>query len=226
MFNMAAQKGSKLAFRRLNQNLRLADDHDESSAAALNEHQAMVSRRANAYELGVFYRTLIDGSGKWRTQRDLAEAMNVSRAHVSKAITAAGLPRKLVSIFGPKLITFRLAACLNRLIDQFGLDHLLRNAERAPMDALTTDEILTLLVTGESAESTVQPRLRVIDTGKALRLELPELETVLPHLRQLESMIAWSVSMILSDPGRGPRRPRRYKIRARVRPAATQTEST
>jgi len=67
-----------------------------------------------------------------------------------------------------------------------------------------------------------KPRLSVMESGKALRLELTDLHIVLPYLSQLERMIAWSVSMILSDPARGPRRPRRYKRRARVKSAVSE----
>ena len=197
-------------------------NQDVNTASALADHLAMISRGANAYEFGVFYRTVMTGTGVWRTQAELAKAMNVSRAHVSKALAAARLPQEIVCLFGPKLITFRLAACLNRLIDQFGLDHLLANATRVPINALTTDEILTLLVAGERVESADKPRLSVIDSGTALRLELSDLNILLPYLRQLEGMIGWSVSMILSDPARGPHRPRRYKRRARVEPAAAR----
>ncbi|MFX1670957.1 hypothetical protein PWR63_01385 [Paraburkholderia sp. A2WS-5] len=195
-------------------------NQDANIAAALAEHSAMISRGANAYEFGVFYRSLMTRAGLWRTQAELAKAMNVSRAHVSKALAAARLPGEIVGIFGARQITFRLAECLSRLIAEFGVDHLQRNATRVPINARTTDEILRFLAEGEIPESTDKPRLSVIESGKALRLELTDLHIVLPYLTQLEHMIAWSVSVILSDPARGPRRPRRYKRRARVKPAA------
>lgn len=190
-------------------------------ASALAKHMAMCSRGASAYELGLFYRSVISETGVWRTQAELAKAMNVSQAHVSKSLAAARLPREIVALFGPQLVTFRLAASLNNLIDQIGLEHLLANAARLPNGALGTVEILTFLVAGERAEAVEKPRLCIIGRGKALRLEFSELDIVLPHLRQLERMIAWSISMILSEPAHGARRTRRYKRCSRARPTSS-----
>lgn len=173
----------------------------------------MCSRGASAYELGLYYRDLLSGTGLWQTQAELAQAMNVSRAHVSKCLAAARLPQEIVSLFGPEMITFRLAASLTRLIDDLGLEHLLVNATRLPNVVLGTVDILTVLVAGKGAEATDQVRLRV-GRGKALRLELPDPGIVLPHLRQLERMIAWYISTVLSGPAQGNGRPPRYKRRA------------
>lgn len=198
-------------------------DRHTKRARALREHMAICSRGASAYELGLYYRDLLSGTGVWQTQAELAQAMNVSRAHVSKCLAAARLPQEIVSLFGPEMITFRLAASLTRLIDELGLEHLLVNATRLPNVALGTVDILTVLVAGESAEATDQVRLRV-GRGKALRLELPDPGIVLPHLRQLERMIAWSISMVLSVPSNGARPTRRYKRRVRSKSAAVHRE--
>lgn len=172
--------------------------------SALKQHTTMLSEGATPYELGLFYRSVL-AAKLWQTQSELASAVDVSQSRVSKALSVVTLPREFLQLFGPKRITFRLAARLHQLVEQFGMDNLRANAARIPQGPLTADEALTFLIRGERPTSDEKPRLCLIDQGQALRLDLPDLDRLLPHLEVLESLLAEFIPRIRdsASPKRG-----------------------
>src|SRR5262245_42114971 len=65
------------------------------SAARL--HKEMLERKAHPTELGEFYRTAL-ARQLWGSQAKLAHALHVSATSVSRAISAARLPRRVLDL--------------------------------------------------------------------------------------------------------------------------------
>lgn len=155
-------------------------------------HKRMRGEGASHYALGCFYKDMLTRR-LWSSQSDLARSLGISKSNVSKAIALTRIPVEVVeAIGGAKLVTFRISELLLSAIDRFGAAMFIlrvREAVRAGFVAL--DDILEFAVFDRLPRPTPSAvRVRLARDKKSLRLDVPDLDQLLPHLAELEKSIS------------------------------------
>ena len=160
----------------------------------------MRANSASHYELGLFYQAMLKRR-LWSSHRDLAESFGVSRPNVSKAIALARIPSEVVNaIGGAEHISFRVGALLLDAIDQIGEALFIRRAREAVRVGFTAvDDILEFVVFDripQPAPNKIQVHLA--RDKKSLRVDIPDLDDLLPHLPRVEAFISTAFVMFKS----------------------------
>lgn len=160
----------------------------------------MRANSASHYELGLFYQAMLKRR-LWSSHRDLAESFGVSRPNVSKAIALARIPSEVVNaIGGAEHISFRIGALLLDAIDKIGEARFIRRAREAVRVGFTAvDDILEFVVFDripQPAPNKIQVHLA--RDKKSLRVDIPDLDDLLPHLPRVEAFISTAFVMFKS----------------------------
>jgi hypothetical protein len=164
-------------------------------------HTKMRANGASPYELGLFYKALLR-RGLWSSKSHLAESLGVSVSNVSKVVALTRIPAEVIdAIGGAKHISFRTGALLLDAIDQIGETvFIARVREAARLNCVSVDDILEFAVFDRIPEGTPnRVRVRLARDNKSLRVEIADLDRLLPHLLRLEMFI--STSFILFEAG-------------------------
>ncbi|RQS45127.1 hypothetical protein [Burkholderia sp. Bp8986] len=157
---------------------------------AVNE-QHLELRRVGAppVVLGRFYRELLDRK-LWPTQAQLAAALSVSKAIVTRSIQASLLPPEVIESFGgPDHVSFRAAEFATRLIRKIGSEVVARRALTVPPGAAPVN-VKSILCTGVAqAKDDFALRLSPGATGRYIRIDSPNIQRVIPHLSLLQDLM-------------------------------------
>ncbi|HKR46366.1 MAG TPA: hypothetical protein VJU59_43030 [Paraburkholderia sp.] len=154
-------------------------------------HKRMRAEGASHYALGCFYKDMLTRR-LWSSQSDLARSLEISKSNISKAIALTRIPMEVVeAVGGAKHVSFRIGELLLSAIDKFGAAMFIsrvREAVRAGFVAL--DDILEFAVFDRLPRPTPRAvRVRLARDKKSLRLDIPDLDQLLPHLSDLEEFI-------------------------------------
>ncbi|MCP3724694.1 hypothetical protein M3I53_16435 [Paraburkholderia sp. CNPSo 3272] len=164
---------------------------------AIAVHARMRANSASHYELGLFYQAMLKRR-LWSSHRDLAESFGVSRPNVSKAIALARIPSGVVdAIGGAEHISFRIGPLLLDAIDKIGEAVFIRRAREAVrVGYAAVDDILEFAVFDripQRAPNKIQVHLA--RDKKSLRVDIPDLDELLPHLPRVETFISTAFVM-------------------------------
>ena len=161
-------------------------------AIATSVHSRMRADGASHYELGLFYKAMLM-KRLWSTHRDLAESLGVSRSNVSKAIALTRIPTEVVeTLGGPKQISFRIGELLLDTIDKTGERVFINRARDAGRLGYTEIEEFFEFVVLDRIPKCIPNKVRVGLTRdkRSLRVQISNLDQLLPHLSQLETFIS------------------------------------
>lgn len=161
-------------------------------------HEDLRARGASHYEIGRFYRAVLD-KRFWPTQTSMSDFFKVSNSHVSRTLALARIPSSVVgALGGPERITFRVGDLLLGALNEHGEQELTRRALHAGAFGCTSpEEILELVVTNRRPDRGVgKVQIRLSRDTRTLRVEIPELERFLPHLAKLEKTFAAALAML------------------------------
>jgi hypothetical protein len=164
-----------------------------NTESATRLHKQMLERKAHPTELGEFYRTAL-ACRLWDSQAKLAYALNVSAASVSRAISAAKLPRQVLDLFlVAGMPSARMARALAKLVEAEGTKAIVANANKLLHLRLTPDEIFTRLSAGHTALNKFpETSIEVITgsrTGRYLRIDSPHMNLLIAALPSIRAML-------------------------------------
>ncbi|WP_321936241.1 hypothetical protein [Paraburkholderia sp. J8-2] len=171
-----------------------------NKVTAIAVQARMRANAASHYELGLFYQAMLKRR-LWSSHRDLAESFGTSRPNVSKAIALARIPSEVVdAIGGAKHISFRIGALLLGAIDKIGEALFIRRAREAVRVGYTAvDDILEFAVFDRIPQRTPNKiQVHLARDKKSLRVDIPDLDELLPHLPRVEAFISTAFVMFKS----------------------------
>ena len=165
--------------------------------AAKDAHKEMRNNGATHYDLGSFYKDMLSrrlGS----SQSDLAKSLGVSESTVSRVIRLTRIPTEVVeAIGGAEQISIRIGGLLQIAIDKIGAVVFITRVREAVRAGYTTvDDILEFAVFDripEGAPTTV--RVHLARDKRSIRVEIPDLGELLPHLSELEAFVSRAVNL-------------------------------
>jgi hypothetical protein len=169
----------------------------QSKRAAMSVHTQLRANEATPYERGLFYRTLLV-QRLWPSQSTLSRAMGISMSNLSRMVSLARIPNEVViALGGPKALTFRVGEIVLVAIDGAGEDKVVERAREAEkIGYRDMDDLLEYIVTDRVPQQTFsRVRVRLARDRKSLRVDLPRIEQLLPHLAALEDWLTSSLVM-------------------------------
>jgi hypothetical protein len=113
-------------------------------------------------------------------------------------VNLARIPHEVVvALGGPKALTFRVGEIVLVAIDGAGEDKVVERArEAAKIGYRDMDDLLEYIVTDRVPQQTFsRVRVRLARDRKSLRVDLPRIEQLLPHLAALEDWLTSSLAM-------------------------------
>ncbi|MBN3785714.1 hypothetical protein [Burkholderia sp. Ac-20353] len=172
----------------------------------IEEHARLRKSAASVIDLGNFYKRALD-SRLWTNQAAIAQAIGMSKDHVSKALRASKLPDEVIEAVGGKnRISFRVASALEKVIRAVGADVArLRASWLYGGQRMSTADVLSFIASGRhplASERLVS--ITVSRSGSFLKIKSPRIEDLITHLPSVEA----SLEMILRFP---PDRRRRQR---------------
>ncbi len=166
--------------------------------AAREAHREMRASGASHYELGSFYKDMLTRR-LWSSQSDLAKSLGVSESTVSRVIDLTRIPTEVVeAIGGARHISFRIGGLLLSAIDRIGAAVFVsRVREAVRMGYAAVDDILEFAVFDRIPKVTpTTARVRLARDKRSLRVEIPDLDELLPHLATLEACFLTALDMM------------------------------
>lgn len=164
-------------------------------------HKRMREKGASHYALGCFYKDMLTRR-LWSSQSDLARSFGISKATVSKVIGLTRIPTEVVeAIGGGKHVSFRIGELLLSAIDKIGAAIFISRAREAVRAGLVAvDDILEFAVFDRIPKPTPSAvQVRLARDKRSLRVEVPDLDQLLPHLSDLEKFITRSFYFFKAD---------------------------
>ena len=155
-------------------------------------HADLRKKGASHYELGLFYRTVLN-QGLWPSQASLGKDLGVSATKVSEKVALARLPASVVALMGgPARITLRIGSALLSAIDTVGEPAIEARAQAARDVGYTSmDDLLHFVATNQLPERVKSAvRVRISRDRKALRIETPIAARLGPHIGKLEGFMS------------------------------------
>ncbi|MFX1695330.1 hypothetical protein [Paraburkholderia sp. A1RO-1] len=168
---------------------------------AIAVHTRMRENGSSHYELGFFYKAML-ARRLWSSQSDLAKSLGVSESNLSKVIGLTRIPMEVVeAIGGPEHISFRIGELLLEAIDQFGdAMFVTRVREAVRVGYAAVDDILEFAVFDRIPRCTPNiVRVRLARDKRSLRVEIPDLDQLLPHLSKLENFLSGFFMMFKAE---------------------------
>lgn len=163
---------------------------------ARTTHDELQASGASRYEIGVFYRAALSQQ-IWASQREMADALGVSTSGVSRFLALANIPVEVVEALGsPNDLTARVGELLLGALKLSGKSTLVRRAIDAKrLGYKETNELIEYIVSDRIPQQNVgKIRVRLARDKKSLRVELPELLRLVPHLSRLEEWLSASIT--------------------------------
>lgn len=178
-------------------------DETLNAESATRLHKEMLERKAHPTELGEFYRVAL-ARQLWGSQAKLAHALHVSAASVSRAISAANLPRPVLDLFQEAgMPSARMARALAKLVESKGAAAIVSNANKLLHLRLTPNEIFTRLCAGHTALEKFPTTSVEVITGsrgpRHLRIDSPDMDLLITALPSIRAMVEACLSMELSQ---------------------------
>lgn len=157
--------------------------------AAIARHEDLRRAGSPPVVLGTFYRVQLDRR-LWPSQATLAVDFNVSKAIVTRSIQASLLPPEVVASFGgPCQVSYRTAEIATKLIREVGKDLVTRRALSVPPN-IAPSKVISILSTGVvQAGDGVELRLSLGPNGRHLRIDVPQIDLMVPHLPLLQDLL-------------------------------------
>jgi len=159
--------------------------------AARDQYRQLQATGASPVTIGRFFSMSIE-QGVWSSQSEVAKALEVSKAQVSKAVRAAKLPVAVLhALGGEERVTFRVAAMAEKMIESQGREVIVANALRmGGSHGLSTAEALTSLVTGTLTKR-ASDRLKVTigGGGRYLKIESPHVVDLVENIALVEILL-------------------------------------
>ncbi|MCX5544679.1 hypothetical protein M3A49_35330 [Paraburkholderia sp. CNPSo 3076] len=160
-------------------------------------HAELQARDVSHFELGQFYRAML-AQQLWKSQRDMADFLVVSNANISRLIALTRIPDTVVvALGGRQRITFRVGELLLEMLDKLGEKEVSARArEASALGYGSVDDVLEFLVNNRKPVRTLSTvRVRLARDKQTLRVEIPQLGRLLPHLSKLESFLSTALLM-------------------------------
>jgi hypothetical protein len=85
-----------------------------------------------------FYSVMIE-RGLWTNQKDLAEGLRVSTAHVSRMLAVSRLPESILRLFVDKPLSSADVATVHTLIKEFGASVISERAKSVPRESTVSE---------------------------------------------------------------------------------------
>ncbi|MBB3262253.1 hypothetical protein FHW21_007135, partial [Paraburkholderia sp. WP4_3_2] len=164
-------------------------------AVWIGAHTQLRANEATPYERGLFYRTLLV-QRLWPSQSALSRAMGISMSNLSRMLGLARIPSEIVDAMGgPKALTFRVGEVILATIDATGEKKVIERAREAvTIGYREMEDLLEYIVADRVPEQTFsRVRVRLARDRKSLRVDLPGIERLLPHLPALEDWLTTSL---------------------------------
>lgn len=155
-------------------------------------HAELRAQGASHFEMGQFYRTML-ARRLWPTQKAMATFLDVSDSSLSRVLALTKIPEKVVAALGgPNRITFRVGELLLDAIEKIGEATMIARAKEALLLGYQSlDDALEFLITHRQPVRRVSKvRVRLSRDKQTLRVDIPELDRLLPHLSELERFIS------------------------------------
>jgi predicted DNA-binding protein (UPF0251 family) len=170
---------------------------------AKNAHDALRAQTVSAVRLGDFYRDVL-ASGLWTSQAAMSRDMGVSTSKISRALTAARLPKEVVTAFDHgEAVTYRRAHAINSLILALGKDAIRRKATLLPkLRTLTVEQFVLAVVKEPFMGSNDRGISLVVDEpSRSIRIETACFEQLRVHLRELERFVRLAADVLVAADG-------------------------
>jgi len=161
----------------------------------------MRANGASHYELGSFYKDMLTRR-LWASQSDLAKSLGVSESNVSRVIALTRIPTEVVkAIGGAEHISFRIGELLLSAIDKIGAAIFVSRVREAVRVGYTAiDDILEFAVLDRIPEGTpTTVRVHLARDKRSLRVEISDLDQLLPHLSEVEALISRGFALFKAD---------------------------
>ncbi|WP_430233314.1 hypothetical protein [Paraburkholderia tropica] len=160
-------------------------------------HSGMRAQGASHYEIGHFYRAMLSRR-LWPSQKSMSDFLEVSNSNVSRAIALARIPDSIVAALGgPDRLTFRAGDLLLSAIEHLGEREIIDRAKHASaLGYNAVDDVLEILITNRLPNRKItKVQVRLSRDKRTLRVELPEIGRLLPHLGKLENYLSTAITM-------------------------------
>jgi hypothetical protein len=128
----------------------------------------------------------------WPSQAELAKSLGVSTSILSRSMAIARLPNEITSLIGgPEKITFRLGKRIDDLIEELGIEAVVRNAANLrPNRSRSTHDLLAALANGGDPLLSGQPiRVSLDKSNRFIRIESPYISDIAAHLTVIEDLL-------------------------------------
>ncbi|WP_321853354.1 hypothetical protein [Paraburkholderia tropica] len=148
------------------------------------------------YEVGLFYRGVLRQQ-IWASQREMAKALGISTSCVSRLIALAGIPAEVVSALGsPNEFSFRVGELLLGALKVSGERAVIERAREAKrLGYPEVEERIEYIVSNRIPQQGVgKIRVRLARDKHSLRVEMPQLLRLMPHLSALEEWFSNSIT--------------------------------
>jgi ubiquinone biosynthesis protein UbiJ len=152
----------------------------------------------------------------WPSQAELAKSLGVSTSILSRSMAIARLPNEITSLIGgPEKITFRLGKRIDDLIEELGIEAVVRNAANLrPNRSRSTHDLLAALENGGDPPLSGQPiRVSLDKSNSFIRIESPYISDIAAHLTVIEDLLNGLIKFTVPANESG-------KVSNRSRPAA------
>lgn len=158
---------------------------------AIHVHATLPDSSCTPAELGRFYIDILKRR-LWASQTELAKSLGVSTSILSRSMAIARLPNEIISLAGgPEKITFRLGRRINDLIEELGIEAVVRNAANVrPNRSRSTHDLLAALENGGVPPLPGQPISVSLDKSNGfIRIESPYISDIAAHLTLIEDLL-------------------------------------
>ncbi|CAN7794967.1 hypothetical protein SB861_29090 [Paraburkholderia sp. SIMBA_049] len=133
-----------------------------------------------------FYSVMIE-RGLWTNQKDLAEGLRVSTAHVSRMLAVSRLPESILRLFVDKPLSSADVATVHTLIKEFGASVISERAKSVPRES-TVSEAFAILTTGQRAKGEAV-QVSIAKRQKYLRIDAADFASIAPRVKDIEKIV-------------------------------------
>ena len=158
---------------------------------AISVHAKLRDSGCTPAALGRFYIDILK-QRLWPSQAELAKSLGVSTSILSRAMAIARIPNEITSLIGgPEKITFRLGKRIDDLIEELGIEAVVRNAANLRSNrSRSTHDLLAALANGGDPPLSGQPISVSLDKSNSfIRIESPYISDIAAHLTLIEDLL-------------------------------------
>jgi hypothetical protein len=179
----------------MNRSFSLTSRLDQITARAM--HDQIRANQCSNYELGIFYRSLLNAE-VWTTQRELAAALGVSAPAMSRLLSLSRISPEIVdALDGASALTYRTGQLILDAIERLGekvIVKRMRDAKEAGYWEI--DDLLEYVVAERLPEADLTPvRVRIGRDKQSLRVEMGDLSRFAGSFAKLESWLSSALTL-------------------------------